>query len=159
MNCSPGNGVPLDTLRFGRFDNAQSVCICICICIHAVCLCVQMYLADSGHFISFHLNLVVRSWLTNDESVTQVLGPFAGFQRLFGLRHQFITNNISSHSPGQHFIQSSSGCLPFVQVFRFGIFVSVALLIGDYERKSTKYFMLLFLFCKHFCVVDLGLRS
>lgn len=157
MNCSPGNGVPLDTLRFGRFDNAQSVCICICI--HAVCLCVQMYLADSGHFISFHLNLVVRSWLTNDESVTQVLGPFAGFQRLFGLRHQFITNNISSHSPGQHFIQSSSGCLPFVQVFRFGIFVSVALLIGDYERKSTKYFMLLFLFCKHFCVVDLGLRS
>lgn len=36
---------------------------------------------------------------------------------------------------------------------QFGIFVSVALLIGDYERKSTKYFMLLFLFCKTFSFV------
>jgi len=108
-------------------------------------MCILQMLGISFHSISFEFS--GRSRLTNDESVTQVLGPFAGFQRLLGSGGNLL--QIIYHPiPQPHFIQSSQRL--FVQVFRFGIFVSVALLIGDYERKSTKYFMLLFLFCKHF---------
>lgn len=87
---------------------------------------------------------LLPSLSASTESVTQLLAHLQDSFDFSNLLEIIYQSDPCLPNPSPLFAPAAPLCsfqkVFGIFVFVFGIFVSVALLIGDYERKSTKYF-------------------